>query len=440
MEDVASWGRILTRPRRAITPDAYENRIGSHAAGGFLPFGQGRSYGDSCHNDAGSLITMRPRARIVSFDPGTGVLVAEAGVTLREVIEHVAAHRFFLPVTPGTAFATIGGAIANDVHGKNHHARGTFGHHVRRFTLLRSDGSVLDCAPTQDPDFFAATIGGMGLTGVILTAELQLMKVPAVHVQQHAIRFETLSDYFAQVEAVDAAHEYSVAWIDQLAKGRGFGRGILLAGDHANADGEIPDIPKKWVRPSVPFTPPVNLLNGLTLKAFNELYFRKVRPGEQVSTVPWTSYFYPLDAISHWNRLYGPRGLFQHQSVFPAEAGEATVRALMLAAQEAGHASFLTVLKKFGDRPQRGLLSFARPGFTLTLDFSNQGASTLQLLDRLDAIVLAAGGAINPYKDQRMAPQTFAASFPGWQRLEAARDPALLSDFWRRTALALTNR
>ncbi|SIQ11214.1 FAD/FMN-containing dehydrogenase [Rhizobium sp. RU20A] len=435
-----SWGRVVSRTRQAIAPDDYDNRIGALGAEAFLPFGQGRSYGDSCHNDTGSLIEMRRRARITAFDPGTGILTCEAGVTLREVIEHVAAHRFFLAVTPGTAFATIGGAIANDVHGKNHHARGSFGHHVLSFDLLRSDGTLLTCSPDQNPALFAATIGGMGLTGVILSAQLQLMKVPAVHVQQHAIRFDSLSDYFARVEAVDAAHEYSVAWIDQLAKGRGFGRGILLAGDHANADGEIPDIPKKWVRPSVPFMPPVNLLNGLTLKAFNELYYRKARPGEQVSTVPWTSYFYPLDAIGDWNRLYGPRGLFQHQSVFPLEAGEATVRALMTAAQAAGHASFLTVLKKFGDRRQRGLLSFAREGFTLTLDFSNQGASTLALLDRLDAIVMAAGGAINPYKDQRMAPATFAASFPDWERLEAVRDPALMSDFWRRTAMALTNR
>ncbi len=418
-----SWGRVVSATRHAITPDDYDNHIGTHGAQAFLPFGQGRSYGDSCHNDAGSLIEMRRRARIAAFDPGTGIMTCEAGVTLREVIEHVAAHRFFLAVTPGTAFATVGGAIANDVHGKNHHARGSFGHHVRAFDLLRSDGTLLTCSPDQNPDLFAATIGGMGLTGVILSAELQLMKVPAVHVQQHAIRFDSLSDYFARVEAVDAAHEYSVAWIDQLA-GAGASGAAFCWPATMPMRWRDPDVPKKWIRPSLPFMPPVNLLNGLTLKAFNELYYRKARPGEKVSTVPWTSYFYPLDAIGDWNRLYGPRGLYQHQSVFPLEAGEATVRALMTAAQEAGHASFLTVLKKFGDRTQRGLLSFAREGFTLTLDFSNQGASTLALLDRLDAIVLSAAGRSIPTRTSawrpRPSPPRFRAG-SGWRRCAIPR-------------------
>ncbi|MEA3535068.1 FAD-binding oxidoreductase [Rhizobium sp. CC-YZS058] len=440
-----SWGRLTSGFHPAISVEAYEGAVAAGGSGegaraigegSFLPYGNGRSYGDSCHNDRGALIEVRPRARILSFDPGTGVILCEAGVTLREVLERAIPHRFFLPVTPGTAFVTVGGALANDVHGKNHHARGTFGHHVRRFTLLRSSGDLLTCSPSENAALFAATIGGMGLTGLVLTVELTLMKVPSPHVQQHAIRFNTLDDYFAMIDRVDGEHEYSVAWIDQLARGRKTGRGILLAGDHADGSCEFPDLPRGLTL-GVPFSPPVNLLNRLTLTAFNAAYLRKAKAGETVETVKWPGYFYPLDAVADWNRLYGPNGLYQHQSVFPeAHAPDIVVR-LMETARRAGHASFLTVLKRFGSLAPRGLLSFARPGFTLTLDFANQGEQTLKLLDALDAIVLEAGGAINPYKDARMRPETFVASFPNYRNLEALRDPAMVSNFWTRTALAV---
>ncbi|MGN7734608.1 FAD-binding oxidoreductase [Ensifer sp. R-19] len=436
LQDHKSWGRLDNRARPAISPDDYEDRLGSLEAEGYLPFGNGRSYGDSCHNDRGTLIESRRHGRIIAFDPGTGMMTCEAGVTLREVLERAIEHRFFLPVTPGTAFVTVGGALANDVHGKNHHARGTFGNHVTGFTLLRSNGDRLTCSPGENAELYAATIGGMGLTGLILTVDLRLMKVPSPHVQQHAIRFDNLDQYFALVDRVDDEHEYSVAWIDQLAVGARAGRGVLLAGDHADGSCELPDIPK-GLKLSVPFAPPFNLLNRTTLKAFNEYYFRKEKPGETVTTVPWTSYFYPLDAIGAWNRLYGPRGLYQHQSVYPAERAPAITAQLMETARKAGHASFLTVLKRFGDIGSRGVLSFPRPGFTLTLDFANQGERTVKLLDALDSIVVEAGGAVNPYKDARMSPQVFEMSFPSWRRLEALRDPALVSNFWKRTALAL---
>lgn len=208
------------------------------------PFGNGRSYGDSCHNDRGTLIESRRHGRILAFDPGTGMMTCEAGVTLREVLERAIEHRFFLPVTPGTAFVTVGGALANDVHGKNHHARGTFGNHVTGFTLLRSNGERLICSPGENAELYAATIGGMGLTGLILAVDIRLMKVPSPHVQQHAIRFDNLDRYFALVDRVDEEHEYSVAWIDQLATGARTGRGVLLAGDHADGSCELPDIPK----------------------------------------------------------------------------------------------------------------------------------------------------------------------------------------------------
>ena len=437
-ESFDSWGRLDRRARAAIGVDAVEDAGLASAGSLLLPFGNGRSYGDSCHNDDGLLIDNRPRNRIHAFDPGTGIISCEAGVTLRQILERAIPSRFFLPVTPGTAFVTIAGAVANDVHGKNHHARGTFGNHVLRLTLMRSDGNVLTCSPAENAELFDATIGGMGLTGLILSVDLQLMKVPSPHVQQHAIRFDNLDEYFGLVDRVDEEHEYSVAWIDQLATGASMGRGVLLAGDHADGSCEFPDVPRS-LKLSVPFSPPVNLLNRLTLRAFNELYFRKEKPGETVKTVKWPGYFYPLDAVRNWNRLYGPKGLYQHQSVYPAENAPQITAHLMETARKAGHASFLTVLKKFAAVPSRGLLSFPRPGFTLTLDFANQGEETLKLLDRLDTIVMAAGGAINPYKDARMRPETFAMSFPGWKKLEALRDPAMVSNFWARTALMLEN-
>lgn len=430
-----SWGRNINAPRAAcaageVTPDVL-------ASGSFLPFGNGRSYGDSCHNSRGRLIDSRDANRILGFDETRGELTCEAGTLLSDVLAYAIPRGYFLPVTPGTRFVTVGGAIANDVHGKNHHRRGTFGCHVARMTLLRSDGGPFECSPDANGTLFAATIGGMGLTGLITKATIRLMKVGSADVQQRTLRFDNLDAYFARCGEFDEAHEYAVAWIDQLAKGRKLGRGLLLGGDHLPGQAApMPDATRQVLR--VPFTPPVNLLNRYTLAAFNEVFFRKEKAGEATRTVPWQSYFYPLDSIGHWNRLYGPRGLFQHQSAYPHANGHDTTVRLIECAQAHGHASFLTVLKKFGAVPSPGLLSFPRPGFTLTLDFANQGPATLRLLDALDDIVIAAGGAINPYKDARMSAAAFEASFPGWRRLEAQRDPAMMSDFWRRTAMAIS--
>ncbi|MEP3437746.1 MAG: FAD-binding oxidoreductase [Hoeflea sp.] len=426
-----SWGRVVRHPRvQAGVAD-----LTGGAADGFLPFGNGRSYGDSCHNDRGRLIPMQPGAAIRAFDPDSGILTADAGVLLSDILALVMPHGFFLEVTPGTAQVTLGGAIANDVHGKNHHRRGTFGRSVVTFVLLGGDGESKACSPQTNPALFEATIGGMGLTGIIESATIRLMPVASANVRQTAFRFGSIDGYFDAIDAIDAAHEYSVAWIDQLASGARLGRGVMLAGDHAEDGGpaRAPSPP----RLAVPFAPPVNLLNRLTLKAFNGLYYGRAPKQPETGLVGWSSYFHPLDAITGWNRLYGPRGLFQHQSVYPAETARQTTISLIECAQKHGAASFLTVLKRFGDVPSPGLMSFPRPGFTLTLDFANSGERTLKMLDALDCIVLEAGGALNPYKDQRMSPKMFEASFPQWRELEAMRDPTLMSDLWRRTAMAL---
>jgi FAD/FMN-containing dehydrogenase len=431
-----SFGRIARHPRQSIPLD----RI----LGGFdaalsadetvLGFGNGRSYGDSCHNDPGILVPMRSARAISDFDAETGVITAEAGATLEELIAHAAPHGYFLAVTPGTRFVTLGGAIANDVHGKNHHLRGSFGCHVESLELLRSDGIVHHCSVSDNAGLFAATIGGMGLTGLILSARLRLMRVASLSINEAVTPFANLADYFDRAEAADAANEYAVAWVDQLASGRAATRGVLLTGNHAS-NGDFA-AQSQASRISVPFELPLSLLNGLSLRAFNFAYFHAKARKRGVHLSSYGSFFYPLDAVNDWNRLYGPKGLYQHQSIIPFDAARRVIPAMLAASRDAGEASFLTVLKRFGAQPSPGLLSFPRPGYTLTMDFSNRGTRTLALLARLDDMTIAAGGRVNPYKDQRMSPRTFAAGYPGWEALEHYRDPRFMSDFWRRTALS----
>ncbi|MER0237366.1 FAD-binding oxidoreductase [Fulvimarina sp. MAC8] len=427
-ERFRSWGGSVAREATAIAPADFPS-----AAITTLPFGNGRSYGDSCLLSGGAMIETRRADRILSFDRETGVLRCEAGVLLSAVIAYVAPMGWFPPVLPGTQFVTVGGAIANDIHGKNHHRRGTFGCHVEEIVLKRSDRGRLVCSRSENADLFAATISGMGLTGLIEEATLLLMPVASSDIVETTTRFDRLDEYFDLAEDADARHEYAVAWIDSLGKGRHFGRGHLICGDHSEAGSKTGSS-----RPpiaSVPFTPPVSPLMGPALKAFNETYFRKAKAGTHARTVPFDGFFFPLDRVGHWNRLYGPRGLCQHQGVLPDEAGRDGVRALIECAHAHGQGSFLTVLKRFGAIESPGLNSFPRPGYTLTLDFPDRGEKTLKLLAELDRITVDAGGAVNPYKHHRMSPETFAKSYPRKDRLEALRDPSMMSNFWLRTVL-----
>lgn len=426
-----SFGRLVRVDREADKAGVIARRLSEQVAGSTLAFGQGRSYGDSCHNDQGVLADFRDDKRIVFFNGQSGVVECDAGATLADIIAYCAPAGWFLPVTPGTRFVTIGGAVANDVHGKNHHKRGTFGNHVLALTLARGDG-VHHLTPDDQSGLFKATVGGMGLTGFITRVRLQLMRVNSLNVTQVMTPFQTLDAYFDQAEQADSDNEYAVAWLDQL-HGE---RGVLMAANHADdhmlrADAKPPML-------GVPFDLPFNALNGLSLRAFNAAFYHaKARKAHQPHVTSWQSYFYPLDAIGNWNRLYGPRGLFQHQSVVPFDRARKAIPALLKASRDAGQASFLTVLKRFGDVASPGLLSFPAPGYTLTLDFPNKGQSTLNLLEVLDRITMEAGGRVNPYKDARMGPLTFERSFPNWQQVEALRDPAIMSNFWKRTALEL---
>jgi FAD/FMN-containing dehydrogenase len=419
----SSWGRYPPIAQRAIAL-AWGSDALPAGAEPVLAHGMGRSYGDVCLNPGGPVLLTRALRRFLAFDAEAGVLRCEAGCTLGEVAALTLPRGWFPPVVPGTQFVTVAGAVANDVHGKNHHRAGTLGRHVRALELVRSDRARLVCGPGANPELFAATVGGLGLTGLITWVELQLERVPGPWMDVEAVPFDDLDGFAALAEESDRSHAYTVAWVDGLASGGALGRGIFFRGNHAPVEGTVPAPRPHW---SVPVDAPDALLSAPLVRAFNALYRSWPRHGVRRLTV-W-KFLHPLDAIGSWNRLYGRRGLLQHQSVVPGKDG---VRALLAAAAGSGEGSFLTVLKTFADVPSPGLLSFPRPGWTLALDFPGRGESTFRLLDRLDAIVLEHGGRLYPAKDARMAPATFRASFPQWTTFSAHVDPRFSSGFWRR--------
>lgn len=428
--DGQSWGRypkalqhlVPVNDRDSALPVISETK---------LPYGNGRSYGDSCLNPGGALLMTRALDRFIEFDPATGIVRCEAGVTLAEIIDIALPQGWFLPVTPGTRYATVGGAIANDVHGKNHHRAGSFGHHLRRLELLRSDGVRSELDPQDNTGMFAATVGGLGLTGLITWAELKLRRVPGPWIETESIRFDCLDDFFALSRDSAGDFEYTVAWIDCLASGKQLGRGHFLRGDHARGNSHAAT-PSGMPNRSIPFVPPLSIVNSLTLRPFNNLYYWR-QPGRRKRHVShYQSYFYPLDGINHWNRMYGPDGFLQHQCVLPPTTARDATAALLSEISRSGRGSFLAVLKEFGDAPARGMLSFPRPGTTLALDFPNTGPDLFSMLGRLDRIVAEAGGAVYPAKDARMSGTFFRQAFPAWEAFSHYIDPQFSSGFWRR--------
>ncbi|NML30839.1 FAD-binding oxidoreductase [Paraburkholderia antibiotica] len=432
---LSSWGRYPNFPQ-AGHPVQWRDALQSvwrdvaRANGTTLAYGNGRSYGDSCLAASDQVVHTRPLDRLIAADWQTGVLRAEAGTTLDEILQVAVPRGWMLPVTPGTKYVTLGGAVANDVHGKNHHVRGTFGRHVRRFSLLRSERAPLECSPEINTEFFAATIGGLGLTGVIEWVEIQLMPIRSSRISVTSIRFANLDEFFALSEELDSRHEYSVAWIDCLSRGAALGRGIFMVGDHAQTGGL--DVPVKKKK-TVPLTPPISLINPLTLRAFNTLYYQRQQRKTVYSEVDYDSYFYPLDSLLEWHRIYGRRGFQQYQCVLPQDRSRDAMHAILETIGKSGTGSFLAVLKRCGDQISPGLLSFPMEGASLALDFPQHDEGNRVLFEQLDAIVREAGGRIYPAKDAHMSAQDFQAAYPQWRRLEALRDPALMSRFWQRT-------
>jgi FAD/FMN-containing dehydrogenase len=421
-----SWGRYIpSRPARVV-----DLTWASAAPPGddlVLPYALGRSYGDVCLNNGHTLLDTSRLNRFRNFDETTGLLECEAGTTLDEILRVVVPRGWFLPVTPGTKFVTIGGCIANDVHGKNHHRAGTFGRHVRAFELLRSDGTRVHCTADENGALFRATIGGLGLTGLITTAVVQLRRIESPDMMVERVPFRSLTEFDAISRACDATHEYTVAWFDSFA-GRD-SRGIFFRGNHASGSAKVRARRGSRRAPVAPFAP---FLNPLTVRAFNTGYFRaNAKPRPQ--RLDYDPFFYPLDAVANWNAIYGRSGFLQYQCVIPEGAGLEPVGEILDLAARTRLASFLTVIKKFGALPSPGLLSFPRAGTTVCLDFAARKLDVLlPMLERCDDVVEAAGGSVYPAKDARMSGTRFRRFFPQWEELRALADPRFSSSFWRR--------
>ena len=424
-----SWGRYFHYEHDERTLFWRDNLLPPSTTR-YLPHGLGRSYGDSCLNDGETLVHTRALNHFIQFDKDKGLLRCEAGLLLADILDICVPHGWFLPVTPGTKFVTVGGAVANDVHGKNHFFDGSFGRHVLAFELLRSNGERLLCTPSENAALFGATIGGLGLTGLITWVELQLISVNNAFVNDDSFQCENLDHCLQHFEQSRSTHRYRVAWLDCLAEGNVLGRGIFSRANHCDND-SLPTQNQQRKKLSVPITFPSHILNHYSVKVFNALYFRKLRGRKKSARLSCDTFFYPLDNIHHWNRIYGPRGFLQYQCVVTRDTHDA-LHALLRRIASSGQASFLSVLKEFGDMPSPGLLSFPRKGYTLALDFPNLGSRTLDLFDDLDAIVREADGAIYPAKDARMSSSMFYAGFPEIESFSQYIDPQFSSSFWRR--------
>ena len=399
--------------------------------GTMLAQGLGRSYGDCCLNASGTLLLTKDLDHMIAFDPEQGTLECEAGVSLDAVLRLIVPYGYFLPVSPGTKYVSVGGAIANDVHGKNHHIAGTFGKHVLSLKLLRSTGELLNCSNEENKELFAASIGGMGLTGLMVSAKFKLKKALPV-INQEILKFNSLPELQEIEDASQSKFEYTVSWIDTLAKGKQFGRGLYFRGNHSEY---APKPPKHYLHSNpglqVFFDAPNFVLSELTIRLFNTLLFHKQRSEKLSNTIPYNSFFYPLDAIKSWNRLYGNRGLYQYQFVVPCESLDFLEEILQFL-QKKHQASFLTVLKKFGSISSPGMMSFPQKGWTLALDFPNRGTSTLQTLSDLDQKISSLKGRLYSAKDGHMPAFLYQNAYPRLDEFTKHLDPKFSSNFWRR--------
>jgi FAD/FMN-containing dehydrogenase len=426
-----SWGRYPTYDAKVV-PLHWQSDFPALVAGmhnGALPVGMGRSYGDVCLLKDGNLLLTTGMDRLISFDPETGLLTAEAGVTLAQILDFAVPRGFFLPVSPGTKYVTLGGAIANDIHGKNHHVAGTFGRHITQLELVRSDDTRRLCSPAQNADLYAATIGGLGLTGLITWATLRLKPIVSRMIDYEGIQFHGI-DEFLDLTSQSKDIEYTVSWVDCTSTGRNFARGVFMQGDHSPRRDDLKPSPKP--RLVFPFDAPGFALNPLSVSLFNTAYFHKQIHKRVVSLQDYEPFFYPLDKVLRWNRMYGKRGLLQFQYVIPWEHAKEGTIAILHEVAKSGLASFLAVLKVFGDVPSPGMMSFPKPGITLALDFPIKPDKSFPLFARLADMTLEFGGRLYPAKDAAMTASQFQSFYPQWEQFARYRDPMFTSSFWER--------
>jgi FAD/FMN-containing dehydrogenase len=398
--------------------------------------GQGRSYGDASLNENGRVLLSERVNRLLELDMEQGILRAEAGVTLAEILEVIVPKGWFLPVTPGTKFVSLGGCVAADVHGKNHHHEGSFGEHVLSLAMILADGNRINCSPSENAELFWASVGGMGLTGIIGEVTLKLTPIESAQmvVRQHAaINLEQL---FKLLQDPTLDDRYSVAWIDSLASGANMGRGVAMFGHHATQAEVEARLGRKYrtaksgagkhgSKLNMPFDLPAWTLNNLSIGAFNSWYYRREGSKQEPFLSGYDPYFYPLDAIGQWNRLYGERGFVQYQCVIPETTAYDGIASLLQELTRSRRPSFLAVLKRFGTQG-RGMLSFPTAGYTLALDLPIRDAGLFTLLNQLDQIVLQHGGRVYLAKDARLSPDTFRSMYPRyaeWLKVKSAIDP-----------------
>lgn len=433
-----SWGRLFDYDQNVVYPKNLEelrSQVKNAASENqpILTHGQGRSYGDSCLLKDGVLLDTKYLNKMINFDRNTGLLECEAGVTVCDIIQVFLNRGWFLPVSPGTKFVSLGGALANDVHGKNHHRSGTFGRFVESFKLLRSNGRIFECTPDKNANLFKATIGGLGLTGTVVSLRLRLKKVPSPYIDQIIIPFKNIEDYFDKIEEIDRDNEYTVAWLDCLEGNGSLGKGILIAGNHdENESFDEKGMADPFAKISIPIDAPSILLNKSSIKLFNYLYYHAnaFNAGGR-RKVFFDPFFYPLDKIGNWNRLYGKSGFFQFQFCMPKSEKQAFIE-ILKEIVDSKMGSFLAVLKVFGELQSPGLLSFPEPGYTLALDFSNAGEKTLNLLKSLADKVKDKGGRIYPAKDAIMSAEDFSTGYRSIEEFMKHKDPLYSSSFWER--------
>ena len=446
LSPLTGWGRTARSGARllAVNADTIAEIVTDAGDRGALARGLGRSYGDAAQNAGGVVMRLTGSAADATIDRTRNEITVGGGVSIDDLLRIIVPRGYFVPVTAGTRFVTIGGAIASDIHGKNHHGEGSFGNHVRRITLLLADGTTTQLSPADQPDLFWATIGGMGLTGVVLEATIAVLPIETSRCIVDTSRVDDLDHVLALMEEGDYRYRYAVAWIDLMAKGRHLGRSILSRGDHARLDqltGPAIDAPLDYhagVIASVPPLVPVSALNRVSIKVFNEMWFRKAprsRVGE-LQTIP--QYFHPLDMVGQWNLTYGPRGFVQYQILVPF-GEETALRKVIERLASSGAASFVTVLKRFG-AANSAPLSFPAPGWTLTLDIPAGTHGLSAMLHELDTVVLDAGGRHYMAKDSHTTPEAIRRGYPRlaeWQEIRNRADPKGVwqSDLARRLGL-----
>lgn len=423
-KELAGWGRYPVVLASCARPERRAELVEAlRAEGPVIAYGLGRSYGDAALLEGGHTIMTERLDRMLGFDEETGVLWCEAGVSLKDIIDVFLPRGWFPAVVPGTQYVTVGGAIGCNIHGKNHGHAGCFGDHVESMEILTGQGEVVRCSREEHSRLFWATIGGMGLTGIIVSAEIRLQAVESGAIEMESVRFENLEEFF-EVSEKSADYFHSVSWIDCVASGARMGRGIMMRGRHARAGVEVEEgalasaaeLVKKVADGRVFRSN--HLLNRASIRLFNEAYFRRVRPGVHPEVVSYEPFFFPLDGVKNWNFIYGPRGFLQYQFVVPEREA---VREILKVVTRSGVASFLSVIKEFGDRDHGGL-SFPQGGTTVAMDFPNIGGELLKMLDRLDEIVVGAGGRVYLAKDARVSRENFRKMYPEWEQWKEVRD------------------